>query len=115
MFYCSRRDFIRIAGAAVLAVSAAGVLAGCSSNGPEMVDVQVRYVRESFLGGMVPIDDHEQYDEVVSVAKGAKLKKSELKNLAAACSGSTSYSAKDVPEEIEVDWQTATAQVVLSL
>ena len=46
---------------------------------------------------------------------GSKLKKSELKNLANACNGSTKYSAKDVPEEIEVDWKTATAKVILSL
>lgn len=114
MFNCSRRDFMKSAGAAVLAVAAAGMLAGCGANGPEMVDVHVSYVRESFLGGMVPIDDHEKYDEVVSVAMGSKLKKSELKNLVAACSGSTTYPAKDVPEEIEVDWKTATAQVVLT-
>ena len=109
MFNCSRRDFMKSAGAAVLAVAAAGMLAGCGANGPEMVDVHVSYVRESFLGGMVPIDDHEKYDEVVSVAMGSK-----LKNLVAACSGSTTYSAKDVPDEIEVDWETATAQVVLT-
>ena len=111
----SRRNFIKGAGAAALAVAAAGMLAGCGSNGPEMVDVHVSYVRESSFSGMVPIDDHEKYDEVVPVAMGSKLKKSELKNLANACNGRTKYSAKDVPEEIEVDWKTATAQVVLSL
>lgn len=115
MLNCSRRDFMKSAGAAVLAVAAAGMLASCGANGPKMVDVRVSYVRKSLSGGMVPIDDHENYDEVVSVAMGSKLKKSELKNLAAACSGRTSYSAKGVPEEIEVDWKTATAQVVLSL
>ena len=114
MLNCSRRDFMKSAGAAVLAVAAAGMLASCGANGPKMVDVHVSYVRKSIYGGMVPIDDHEKYDEVVPVAMGSKLKKSELKNLANACNGSTKYSAKDVPEEIEVDWKTATAQVVLS-
>lgn len=43
------------------------------------------------------------------------MKKSDLKNLQAACNGSTAYSAKDVPDEIDVDWETATAKVILSL
>lgn len=109
----SRRNFIKGAGVAALAVAAAGVLAGCSS-APEMVEVHVGYYYKDFLGNANPIQDADKYAEVVSVVKGSKVKKSDLKNLQAACSGSTTYSAKDVPDEIDVDWETATAKVILS-
>lgn len=114
MFKISRRNFIKGAGMAALAVAAAGMLTGCGSSAPEMVGVHVGYYYKDFLGNAKPIQDADKYAEVVSVVKGSKVKKSELKNLANACNGSTKYSAKDVPEEIEVDWKTATAQVVLS-
>ena len=111
----SRRNFIKGAGVAALAVAAAGMLAGCDSSAPEMVKVHVGYYYKNFVGEVKPIDDAKKYAEDVSVVKGGKVKKSDLKNLQAACSGMTSYSAKDVPDEIDVDWKTATAQVILSL
>lgn len=111
----SRRNFIKGAGVAALAVAAAGMLAGCGSGTPEMVDVHVGYYYKSYFGDVKPIQDADKYAEVVSVVKGSKVKKSDLKNLQAACSGSTVYSAKDVPDEIDVDWETATAKVILSL
>ena len=109
----SRRNFIKGAGVAALAVAAAGMLAGCGSSAPEMVEVHVGYYKD-FLGNAKPIQDADKYAEVVSVVKGSKVKKSDLKNLQAACNGSTHYSAKDVPDEIDVDWETATAKVILS-
>ena len=111
MFKISRRNFIKGAGMAALAVAAAGMLTGCGSSAPEMVG----YYYKDFLGNAKPIQDADKYAEVVSVVKGSKVKKSDLKNLQAACNGSTAYSAKDVPDEIDVDWETATAKVILSL
>ena len=110
----SRRNFIKGAGVAALAVAAAGMLAGCGSSAPEMVGVHVGYYKD-FFGDVKPIQDADKYAEVVSVVKGSKVKKSDLKNLQAACNGSTHYGAKDVPDEIDVDWETATAKVILSL
>ena len=69
---------------------------------------------KSIYGDAKPIQDADKYAEVVSVVKGGKVKKSDLKKLQAACTGSTAYSAKDVPDEIDVDWETATAKVILS-
>lgn len=114
MFKISRRNFIKGAGMAALAVAAAGMLAGCGSSAPEMVEVHVGYYYKNFVGDVKPIQDADKYAEAVSVVKGSKVKKSDLKNLQAACSGSTTYSAKDVPDEIDVDWETATAKVILS-
>lgn len=111
----SRRNFIKGAGVATLAVAAAGMLAGCGSSAPEMVGVHVGYYFKDFFGDVKPIQDADKYAEVVSVVKGSKVKKSDLKNLQAACNGSTGYGAKDVPDEIDVDWETATAKVILSL
>ena len=111
----SRRNFIKGAGVAALAVAAAGMLAGCGSSAPEMVGVHVGYYYKDFFGDVKPIQDADKYAEVVSVVKGSKVKKSDLKNLQAACNGSTGYGAKDVPDENEVDWETATAKVILSL
>ena len=108
----SRRNFIKGAG---VAVAAAGMLAGCGSSAPEMVGVHVGYYYKDFFGDVKPIQDADKYAEVVSVVKGSKVKKSDLKNLQAACNGSTGYGAKDVPDEIDVDWETATAKVILSL
>ena len=106
----SRRNFIKGAGVAAL-----GMLAGCGSSAPEMVGVHVGYYYKDFFGDVKPIQDADKYAEVVSVVKGSKVKKSDLKNLQAACNGSTGYGAKDVPDEIDVDWETATAKVILSL
>lgn len=115
MFKISRRNFIKGAGMAALAVAAAGMLTGCGSSAPEMV-VHVGYYYKDFLGNAKPIQDADKYAEVVSVVKGSKVKKSDLKNLQDACNGGyTHYSAKDVPDEIDVDWETATAKVILSL
>lgn len=111
----SRRNFIKGAGVAALAVAAAGMLAGCGSSAPEMVGVHVGYYYKDFFGDVKPIQDADKFKEVVPVAKGSKVKKSDLKNLQAACNGSTGYGAKDVPDEIDVDWETATAKVILSL
>ena len=77
--------------------------------------VHVGYYYKDFFGDVKPIQDADKYAEVVSVVKGSKVKKSDLKNLQAACNGSTGYGAKDVPDEIDVDWETATAKVILSL
>ena len=110
----SRRNFIKGAGAAALAVAAVGMLAGCGSSAPEMVDVHVGYYYKDFFGEVKAIQDADKYAEVVSVVKGGKVKKSDLKKLQAACTGSTTYSANDVPDEIDVDWETATAKVILS-
>lgn len=110
----SRRNFIKGAGVAALAVAAAGMLAGCGSSAPEMVDVHVGYYYKDYFGNVKAIQDADKYAEVVSVVKGGKVKKSDLKKLQAACTGSTTYSANDVPDEIDVDWETATAKVILS-
>lgn len=111
----SRRNFIKGAGVAALAVAAAGMLAGCGSSAPEMVEVHVGYYYKNAFEEVKPIQDANKFAEVVSVVKGSKVKKSDLKNLQAACSGSTTYYAKDVPDEIDVDWETATAKVILSI
>ena len=111
----SRRKFLKGAGVAALAVAAAGVLAGCGSSTPEMVEVHVGYYYKNYFDEVKAIQDADKYAEVVPVAKGSKVKKSDLKNLQDACNGSTHYSAKDVPDEIDVDWETATAKVILSI
>lgn len=80
-----------------------------------LVGINVGYYYKDFFGDVKPIQDADKYAEVVSVVKGSKVKKSDLKNLQAACNGSTGYGAKDVPDEIDVDWETATAKVILSL
>ena len=112
----SRRNFIKGAGAAALAVAAAGMLAGCGSSAPEMVDVTVKYTRWSDLSNSyVTIGNEGEYDETISVVKGQKtIKKEQLTKLGSVCQNS-GYSAKDVPDEIDVDWETATAKVILSL
>lgn len=46
----SRRNFIKGAGVAALAVAAAGMLAGCGSSAPEMVGVHVGYYYKDFFG-----------------------------------------------------------------
>ena len=114
----SRRNFIKGAGAAALAVAAAGMLAGCGSSAPEMVDVTVKYTRPSALStnSYVTIGKEGEYDETISVVKGQKtIKKEQLQNLGSVCQFS-GYSAEKAPEEIEIDWtgKTPVAQVKLS-
>ena len=71
----SRRNFIKGAGVAALAVAAAGMLAGCGSSAPEMVGIHVGYYYKDFFGDVKPIQDADKYAEVVSVVKGSKVKK----------------------------------------
>ena len=108
----SRRQFLKGAGVAVLAVAASGVLAGCSS-APEMVDVTVKYTGWKIYQ-WVPLD--EKYNETISVVKGQKtIKKELLQNLGSVCQDEK-YSGEDVPEEIKIDWEgkTPVAEVKLS-
>ena len=102
----SRRNFMKSAGVMALAVAAAGVLSGCdSSKNPVMAEVKVEYWRKEdpwlqnlHIGNGV-------YDETVQVVKGGKVKKTQLTQLGDACSKSgTTYSADEVPDEIEVKW-----------
>ena len=113
----SRRNFIKGAGVAALAVAAAGMLAGCGSSAPEMVDVTVKYTKLNNLSNSyVTIGKEGEYDETISVMKGQKtIKKEQLKNLGSVCNFS-GHSAKKAPEEIEIDWtgKTLVAQVKLS-
>lgn len=113
----SRRNFIKGAGVAALAVAAAGMLAGCDSGAPEMVDVTVKYTKlNTLLSRYETIGKEGEYDETISVVKGQKtIKKEQLKNLGSVCTN-TGYSAEKAPEEIEIDWtvKTPVAQVKLS-
>ena len=113
----SRRNFIKGAGVAALAVAAAGMLAGCGSSAPEMVDVTVKYTKWSeLLKRYDTIGKEGEYDETISVVKGQKtIKKEQLKNLGSVCQNS-GYSAEKAPEEIKIDWtgKTPVAQVKLS-
>lgn len=113
----SRRNFIKGAGMAALAVAAAGMLTGCGSSAPEMVDVTVKYTKWSeLLKRYDTIGKEGEYDETISVVKGQKtIKKEQLKNLGSVCQNS-GYSAEKAPEEIEIDWtsKTPVAQVKLS-
>ena len=113
----SRRKFLKGAGVAVLAVAASGVLAGCDSSAPEMVDVTVKYTNlNTWSNSYVTIGKEGEYDETISVVKGQKtIKKEQLQNLGSVCQY-TGYSAKKAPEEIEIDWtgKTPVAQVKLS-
>lgn len=113
----SRRNFIKGAGVAALAVAAAGMLAGCGSSAPEMVDVTVKYTKlNTLLSRYETIGKEGEYDETISVVKGQKtIKKEQLKNLGSVCTN-TGYSAEKAPEEIEIDWagKTPIAQVKLS-
>lgn len=117
MFKISRRNFIKGAGMAALAVAAAGMLTGCGSSAPEMVDVTVKYTKLNNLSNSyVMIGKEGEYDETISVVKGQKtIKKEQLKNLGSVCQFS-GYSAEKAPEEIEIDWtgKTPVAQVKLS-
>ena len=113
----SRRNFIKGAGVAALAVAAAGMLAGCGSSTPEMVDVTVKYTRlNKLLDRYDTIGNEGEYDETISVVKGQKtIKKEQLTKLGSVCQFS-GYSAEKAPEEIEIAWpsKTPVAQVKLS-
>ena len=109
----SRRQFLKSAGVAALAVAAAGMLTGCGSSAPEMVDVTVKYFGFKTYQ-YVPLD--EKYNETISVVKGQKtIKKELLQNLGSVCQDEK-YSGEDVPEEIKIDWEgkTPVAEVKLS-
>ena len=111
----SRRKFLKGAGVAALAVAAAGMLTGCGSSAPEMVDVTVKYTGWSdFTNRYVPIGKGK-YDETISVVKGQDtIEKKLLKNLGSVCENAH-YTGKDVPEKIKIDWEgeTPVAQVEL--
>ena len=110
----SRRQFLKSAGVAALAVAAAGMLTGCGSSAPEMVDVTVKYFGFKTYQ-YVPLGEDGEYDETISVVKGQKtIKKEQLKNLGSVCQDE-GYSADTAPEEIEIDWtgETPVAQVKL--
>ena len=107
----SRRKFLKGAGVAVLAVAASGVLAGCDSSAPEMVDVTVEYFGYKTYQ-LVSLD---KYNETISVVKGQKtIKKELLQNLGSVCKVEK-YTGEDVPEEIKIDWtgKTPVAEVKL--
>lgn len=113
----SRRNFIKGAGVAALAVAAAGMLAGCGSSTPEMVDVTVKCTKwNELLKRYDTIGKEDEYDETVSAVKGQKtIKKAQLTKLGTVCQNS-GYSFEKAPEEIEIDWtgKTPVAQVKLS-
>ena len=107
----SRRQFLKSAGVAALAVAAAGMLTGCGSSAPEMVDVTVKYTGWNIYQ-WVPLD---KYNETISVVKGQKtIKKELLQNLGSVCKVEK-YTGEDVPEEIKIDWtgKTPVAEVKL--
>ena len=112
----SRRNFIKGAGVAALAVAAAGMLAGCGSSAPEMVDVTVKYTKWSdIFQKYITIGKEGEYDETISVVKGQKtIKKELLQNLGSVCKVEK-YTGEDVPEEIKIDWtgKTPVAEVKL--
>lgn len=117
MFKISRRNFIKGAGMAALAVAAAGMLTGCGSSAPEMVGVTVKYTKlNTLLNRYDTIGQEGEYDETVSAVKGQKtIKKAQLTKLGTVCQNS-GYSFEKAPEEIEIDWtgKTPVAQVKLS-
>ena len=98
----SRRNFIKGAGVAALAVAAAGMLAGCGSSAPEMVDVTVKYTKlNTLLSRYDTIGKEGEYDETISVVKGQKtIKKEQLKNLGSVCKNS-GYSAEKARRKLK--------------
>lgn len=102
----TRRNFLKSAGVMTLAVAAAGVLSGCdsSSKNPVMADVEVQYWRKNSFGGDQKVGNKDEYDETVSVVKGGKVKKEQLKNLNDVITN-TGYKLSDsTATEFEVDW-----------
>ena len=111
----TRRNFLKSAGVMALAVAAAGVLSGCnSSKNPVMEDVKVEYWCKGFISD-THIENGE-CDETVQVVKGSEtIKKEQLKNLGKACSGSTSYSASKVEEELTIDRKTNPEEPIVKI
>jgi len=111
----TRRDFLKSAGVMALAVAAAGVLSGCdSSKNPVMENVKVQYWCKGFISD-THIENGE-CDETVQVVKGSEtIKKEQLKNLGKACSGSTSYSASKVEEELTIDRKTNPEEPIVKI
>ena len=102
----TRRNFLKSAGVMALAVAAAGVLSGCdsSSKNPVMADVEVQYWRKNSFLGDQKVGNKDEYDETVSVVKGGKVKKEQLKNLGNV-TVNTGYKLSDsTATEFEVDW-----------
>ncbi len=101
----TRRNFLKSAGVMALAVAAAGVLSGCnSSKNPVMADVKVQYWRKSNVLRDQKLGNKDEYDETVSVVKGGKVKKEQLKNLGNV-TVNTGYKLIDSQAtEFEVDW-----------
>lgn len=107
----SRRKFLKGAGVAVLAVAASGVLAGCDSSAPEMVDVTVEYFGFKNLQWVLM----DKYNETIKVVKGQEtIKKEQLQKLGTVCQDE-GYTGEDVLEEIKINWEgeTPVAQVKL--
>lgn len=111
----TRRNFLKSAGVMTLAVAAAGVLSGCdSSKNPVMENVKVQYWCKGFISD-THIENGE-CDETVQVVKGSEtIKKEQLKNLGKACSGSTSYSASKVEEELTIDRKTNPEEPIVKI
>lgn len=111
----TRRNFLKSAGVMALAVAAAGVLSGCdSSKNPVMENVKVEYWRKGSISD-TPIEEGK-YDETVQVVKGSEtIKKEQLKNLGKACSGSTTYDASKVEEELTIDRKTNPEEPIVKI
>lgn len=101
----TRRNFLKSAGVMALAVAAAGVLSGCdSSKNPVMADVEVQYWRKSNLLSDQKLGNKDEYDETVSVVKGGKVKKEQLKNLNDVITNTGFKLIDSKATEFEVDW-----------
>lgn len=101
----TRRNFLKSAGVMALAVAAAGVLSGCnSSKNPVMADVKVQYWRKSNFLSDQKLGNKDEYDETVSVVKGGKVKKEQLKNLNDVIKNTGFKLIDSKATEFEVDW-----------
>lgn len=101
----TRRNFLKSAGVMTLAVAAAGVLSGCdSSKNPVMADVEVQYWRKSNFLSDQKLGNKDEYDETVSVVKGGKVKKEQLKNLNDVITNTGFKLIDSKATEFEVDW-----------
>lgn len=101
----TRRNFLKSAGVMALTVAAAGVLSGCnSSKNPVMADVKVEYWREKNNWLQDLHIGNGAYDETVSVVKGGKVKKEQLKNLNDVITNTGFKLIDSKATEFEVDW-----------
>lgn len=104
----TRRNFLKSAGVMALAVAAAGVLAGCdassASDNPVLEEVTVQYWRKSSVLGDQKVGNNDEYDETVSVVKGGKVKKEQLKNLNDVITNTGFKLIDSKATEFEVDW-----------